>query len=542
MRLVTSVLWLIVGMVLLQERGWAHGGEEHADAAPRQQQEPLVSGSGHGGNGDLFEIVVTPTGDGTTRLYLSDLETNLPIEHATIHVDVAGSHPWTGQGTSTQTPGMYRLAWMPPSQETADLTLTVMVADRSDLLLIQVPGLSSPPAFPASPASPASLTGVPDIFRPALGRLLETTSSHTLLLPGAGALIAIGLVVWLVRRKKSRQAAAGMVMIVVALAGSGFPVTTVQAHGGEEHGSDSGEKQPPERSATGTIVSGSGITLPKASQFLLDVRTVSATSREVAETIRLVGRVIPDPAAHAHIHPSVLSRIGYDPDFPVPRSGQWVKKGETLAVLDPVLSATEKVGQRLALFKGDRAESSVGREMVQAPIDGQLTDLHIVPGDVVTESTILAEIIDPMRLWVEAILYDLHQADRITAGTALTRQIPGQTFPLHLIGVSPKVNPENQGLHLQFAVQQTHNQLKLGMPVDVYAATKTVTFAVAVPRSAVLEQNGIPRVWVKTAPERFAGHPVRVGRKTAEWVEILDGIQPGDKVVVQGHNQLNAIR
>ncbi|MBF0308505.1 MAG: efflux RND transporter periplasmic adaptor subunit [Magnetococcales bacterium] len=298
----------------------------------------------------------------------------------------------------------------------------------------------------------------------------------------------------------------------------------------------------PSVAANGRKSSATGVALPKASQFLLDLRTVPAASREVAETVRLVGRVIPDPATHARIHPPFPSRVGYDPDFPPPWSGQRVKRGQTLAVLDPILSATEKAGQRLALFKGERPEGAVGRELILAPIDGRLTDVHIVPGEVVTEGTVLAEIIDPARMWVEAVLHDISLADRISGGTASSRQLPGQRFPLRLVGVSPKIAAENQGLHLQFAVKSTDGQLKAGMPVDVYAETGMFPFGTAIPRGAVLEQGGIPLVWVKTAPERFEGRPVRPGRRGMEWVEILEGLQPGDKVVVQGHNQLHAVR
>ncbi|MBF0427751.1 MAG: efflux RND transporter periplasmic adaptor subunit [Magnetococcales bacterium] len=298
--------------------------------------------------------------------------------------------------------------------------------------------------------------------------------------------------------------------------------------------------QVPSRSASKAV--GRVVNLPMASQFLLGMQTVPAEKREVAETIRLVGRVIPNPAAHARVHPSVPSRIGYDPNFPPPRSGQVVKKGQTLAILDPILSAMDRAGQRQALFKGERSDSAMGREMILAPMDGQITDIHIVPGEVVNESILLAEIFDPARLWVEAVLYDISLANRIVGGTASSRQIPGYTIPLNLVGVSPKINPENQGLHLQFEVKENQEVLKPGMPLDVYAQTGLLSYAVAIPWDTVLDRSGVPQVWIKSAPERFEARPVRVGRHTAAWAEILAGLQPGDRVVTQGHNQLNAMR
>jgi hypothetical protein len=268
-----------------------------------------------------------------------------------------------------------------------------------------------------------------------------------------------------------------------------------------------------------------------------------AESREVADTLRLVGRVIPDPAGYARIQPSALSRIGYDPDLPAPVAGQWVKQGDSLAVLNPILSIGERTDQRLSLLRAQRpSEAMAGREMVLAPIDGQISDVHIVPGEVVTETAVLAEIINPKRIRVEAILYDLAQTKRIVAGVAKTRLYPDRLFRLKLVGVSPKLNTEHQGLHVQFAVEESFSELAIGMPVDVYAETGQVLYQVTIPRAAVTTRGGIPMVWVKTAPETFAGRMIRTGRHTAEWVEILEGIAPGDKVVIQGQNQLSAMR
>lgn len=503
-------LLLALGWSLQTGLAWSHGGEDHGDASARTY-EPSSAGLGNGGAGDRFEAVATPDGHGTMRLYLSDLVSNLPIAKAMVEVESSGSHPWQGKSQPTATPGVYQVGWTPPPDEAVDLTLMVAGEGGSDLILIQIP------ARPATATAPATSGSAIPYWQEAVAMLL--------------AMVVIGGVLRRTRRK------AVMIAASLLLAG-GLAVTDAHAHGDEDHGPP-GQDTP---SKVTNTVSGRVVALPKASQFLLEVRTEMAASREVAETLRLVGRVIPAPAAHARIHPLVPSRIGYDPDFPPPTSGQWVKRGQTLAVLDPVMSATEKVGQRLALFKGERPEATVGREMILAPIDGQLTDVHIVPGEVVTENTVLAEIIDPSRLWVEAVIYDLSLADRVAGGTASTRQIPNRTFPLRLMGVSPKVNEENQGLHLQFLVENSQGLLKAGMPLDVYASTQSISLAVAIPRNAILEQGGLPLVWVKTGPEQFEGRPVRLGQRTAEWAAIQEGIRPGDKVVVQGHNQLNAIR
>ncbi|MBF0632240.1 MAG: efflux RND transporter periplasmic adaptor subunit [Magnetococcales bacterium] len=501
------------------EPAWGHGGEDHG--APQVRPTAIIaSGLGTGAQGDLFEVVITPATGESAWIHLSDAMSNAPIAQATIDIEMSATPPWTGTGTPTPTPGVYLLNRSIASDTAVDLTITVASPQGADLILVALPSHPAPP-----PPTAASATGM--VFD--VGSALDRSWV------GGGVIIAVIMAGgWLLRHRRKKNQVALMIGAMLAIVAG-----QARGHGGEDHG--------PPRAPQASMVAPGGaggriVSLPKSSQFLLDLRTLPAASREVNQTLRLVGRVIPDPAFHARIHPQVASRIGYDPSFPPPRSGQKVKQGQTLAVLDPILSIVEKTGQRLSLFKGAISDTSFGREMVLAPMDGQLTDVHIIPGDVVTEGDVLAELIDPAHLWVEAVLYDFSMAQRIQGGTASTRQLSGQYFPLVLTGISPKVNPENQGLHLQFSLSEHGGQLKPGMPVDVYAHTGTTTFAIAIPRQAVLDPGGVPMVWVKTAPEQFEGRPVRLGQKSAEWVEILEGVGVAEKVVIQGYNQLNAMR
>ncbi|MEO5334085.1 MAG: HlyD family efflux transporter periplasmic adaptor subunit [Magnetococcus sp. YQC-5] len=433
-----GILLMVGWLMVAPLQPLAHEGEDHDDK--QQIDNTLIAAElGSAGQGEHFEVVITPDASGGTLLFLADIVSNTPVKGAVIEVESSGvPPPWKGAAESTRQEGIYRLAWTPPADASVDLTLVVTVGEKSDLLLIRLDA------------------------------------------PGS-------------------------------------------------------QKKPDGK--------GRMIPLSKAVQFLLQINTSTAASRNVADTLRLVGRVIPDPSGHARIQPSMPSRIAYDPDLPPPVSGQWVKQGESLAVLTPLLTFGERNDQQLSLMRGQRpTEWAASREMILAPIDGQITDVHIVPGEVITESTILAEIVNPRRLRVEAILYDLAQANRIVAGIAKTRIYPDRLFDLKLVGVSPKVNMEHQGLHVQFAVEEGSGELKIGMPVDVYATIGSVNYPVAIPRSAVTERGGIPMVWVKTSPEWFGARMIRMGRQTVEWVEILEGITPGDQVVTQGQNQLTAIR
>jgi multidrug efflux pump subunit AcrA (membrane-fusion protein) len=56
----------------------------------------------------------------------------------------------------------------------------------------------------------------------------------------------------------------------------------------------------------------------------------------------------------------------------------------------------------------------------------------------------------------------------------------------------------------------------------------------AVPRSALIDDGGQPVVYVQTGGETFTRRPVRTGIQDGPWVEVLSGIDAGDRVVSEG--------
>ncbi len=536
--LAAAVLAILPGLAL------AHGGEDHG--APPAATSPSAAPpnaapadrSGFAAEGEFFQAVLLPRDGGTTVLYLADADSNAAVADAVIDVEVPG---WQGKATA-ESAGVYRLAWSPPDSG-ADVTLMISAQGRDDLLLIRN---VAPPPPPAPVAAPV------EHWR------------HYAAGGGIGAVVVVAVLV-LSRR---RVAAA-----VLAFALIGAPGVSM-AHEGEDHAT------PPSPTAP---VPGAALALSKATQFLLGIRTIRIEPREAADTVRVVGRVIPDPGGYAKVQPSQPARVIADPNFPLPVPGQAVRRGQVIAVLEPTLTSLERSDKRGALYRIEsdiaiaereaarhaaligivatktaednrtrldqlRREkqqligTALGRELVTAPVDGIVADVHIVPGEVVTAERPMIEIIDPTRLRVEAVIHDFTLAGRIAGATALARPMADQPVPLTLLGVSPRVDAQDQGLHALFAVADGGAaRLRVGMPVDVFVATGATSLRTAVPRDAIAESGGRQVVFVRTAPETFEARPVRVEKLVGPLAEI-DGIRPGERVVVQGVEQLKSVR
>lgn len=546
---------LLVSSLLLTSPAFGHGDEVHGDAAAVAPAASIDSKLGFGSTGNVFEVVVTPTAE-HTAVYVALADTNEPVAGAVVEIEVTGSTVWAGTAEPTNDPGIYLLNWTAPAQGRADLAVTVTVGDKADLLLIQ--GVMASIGEPPPAVTGAGPTG------------LAVFSRGWLPWAAGGVLLVLTAGVVALRSRRRTVQAVLLALILLPLAGQ-----DAAAHGDEDHG---GAPEPVVAAPASGMVS-----LPKASQFLLGIRTIRAEQRSVAESVRLVGKVLPDPAGYARLQPAQTSRVLYDPNYPVPAPGQLVKRGQVLAVVEPTLTNIERSDKQAALYKTESeiallerqlarwnevsdlvvrkevdaaraqlaqlrqqraqlAGTALGREVLRAPVDGRVTDVHLVPGEIRTPEDILIEIVDPERLHVEAVLYDFQLAGRISGARATTRLLPDETFDLTLIGVSPSVSPEDQGLHLHFAVKNPRGLLRLGMPVDVYAETGTTRLVVAAPRDALSDQGGRSIVFVHVAPEAFEARPVRVARSIGSWTEIEGGMQAGERVVVQGVAQLRAIR
>ncbi len=522
----------------------AHGGEDHGAPAAIAAPPATFGPTGFATEGSAFQVAVFPT-DGTTKLYLADVDSNAPIAGATIEAE---SGAWQGSARATREEGVYELPWMPPP-EGGDLSLIVSGGGKDDLLLLQGVKVLPPP-------------GSESAAQPAIAHWTHWT--------GGGVIGAVLVALLLLGRRRKDITPVVAALVFVATASPAF------AHGGEDHGSPQ-PSQP-------QIQPGQPIAMSKPTQFLLGIRTEKIEPREAVDTVRVVGRVIPDPSGYARIQPSQAARIVADPAFPIPVPGERVKKGQILVVLEPTLSnlergdkrsALSRIESQLAISERDLAReealgalvpakqveatriqvnqlrrerlqiagTSLGRELLTAPVDGIVTDVHVVPGEVVGPTQALIEVVDPARVRVEAVIFDMALARRVSGAQAATKLLPGKIFPLTLLGVSPRMDPQDQGVHAVFRVEGGQAaDLGIGMPVDVFLATGATRLRTAVPRDAIAEMGGRQVVFVRTAPEVFEARPVKIDRVVGPLAEISEGVSPGDRVVTQGIEQLRAGR
>ena len=548
--------------------GWpalAHEGHYHGDApAAVAQALPRVQA-----RSDVFELVAVASGHKLT-IYLSDFKTNAPVPEANVEVAFDGkSFPAVRRGE-----GVYQITadWLdvPGAKPLVFTVVTPAVSDLLDGVL----EIAQPPAAAAYNVAFA------DLVR---SRLLW---AWTLLAAATGFVVALafarrapagasGVHAADEQRSAPRSRAASVLLVgVVASAGLLLPVPRALA-ASHDHGSE-GEAligiDMARRLPDGSVF------MPKPAQWLLGVRTSITETAKAARTIEMVGTVIPDPSASGRVQASLAGRVGVA-NGRLPHVGQQVSQGDVMALLSPSVPAFDRgttdaqvaeiagaievaeqkarryagvgpgtvpqkdidqVNAELAALKARRAALRPvgGPEMLKAPVSGIVAAANVHLGQVVDARETLFEIVDPDKLWIEAIGTELQDVQGILAAMAVTS---GKTTRLSFIGRAPGLKQQAQPL--LFRVDEPIAALAVGRPVTVLVESKQELSGIVVPASAVVRaSNGLPQVWEHVSAERFEAIAVRTAPLDGRTVLITAGVKEGTRLVVEGAEFINQVR
>ncbi|MGE3537870.1 MAG: efflux RND transporter periplasmic adaptor subunit [Candidatus Tectimicrobiota bacterium] len=180
---------------------------------------------------------------------------------------------------------------------------------------------------------------------------------------------------------------------------------------------------------------------------------------------------------------------------------------------------------------------------LQAPLSGTVSRRQAIPGALVEAASTLLEIMDTAVVWVEGeVTEQLFPA--VQAGqTARVRvaAYPDEVFTGTVRTLGRTVNPDKRTVHLWIEVANPQGHLLPEMFTEVSLVTRAVTEVLAVPVAALLTEGAEQFVFVESGDLYVRQHLV-LGLRDDRYVEVRDGLFPGDRVVVRGGHALNAAR
>ena len=173
---------------------------------------------------------------------------------------------------------------------------------------------------------------------------------------------------------------------------------------------------------------------------------------------------------------------------------------------------------------------------VRAPFAGTVIEAAAIPGGVVDLGSELFRIADPAVLWADVHVQEKDLA-ALRTGAAVELRVqayPGEAFPGRLLLVGDVLDAGTRALPARVEVANPAGRLKAGMYVETLIEAGSGRAVLAVPETAVQDDEGRRIVFVRTGAGRFAPREVRTGERWAGQVEILAGLSAGDTVAAAG--------
>ena len=295
------------------------------------------------------------------------------------------------------------------------------------------------------------------------------------------------------------------------------------------------------------------------------VTAAEAKRQSIAETLAVVGTLVANEFVEVKSETDgTVAEILFN-------EGQPVKKGDLLLRLDESkftaslaeaeanlkLSATtferskqlfreklisqQEYDQAASLFQVNEATVALRKRLLQdtrivVPLSGIAGARNISPGQVINKNTTLTWVVDLEIVKAEftvpeRFLGEIKQGQLVELSVAA---YPKQKFTGEIYFIAPQVDPATRTILVKARIPNADYKLKPGMFANFDLTLTLRADSIVVPESAVMAMGDRTSVYVIGPDNTAQLRPVKVGLRTANQVEIISGVERGEKVVTEG--------
>ena len=447
---------VLIALLLMTGAAAAHEGHDHADDFKTMSQlaaTPRLEAT----SGPLELVALLRQGE--LAIYLDEVETNTPITTATMVVETPA-----GSVDAEAREGIYRLTAPWAQTGSHSLIFAVTVGKRTEILS----GTLTITPRASEKNRSWSFQSLAGSNAPSIGIAVVAFAA------------GVAIVLWTRRRKATALALSATLLFV------GTPTRCRPTKGMTMH------RSRPRYCPAATLRSA----FPTARCSCPSLCSASSRSARrsrrappTRKTLELPGRIIPDPNASGFVQASVSGRLS-PPEGGFPKLGTHVKAGDVLAFVTPPFQAIDvsdmrqKAGEldqqidiverRIARYEPLAKTGAVPKvtldeailelkglrerrasldktrgepERLIAPVSGVIAAANAVSGQIAETNAVVFQIVDPARLWVEALTFSLlPDAQPATARTGEGRKL---TLAFQGAGLTDR----SQAIPVHFAVE-----------------------------------------------------------------------------------------
>ena len=319
------------------------------------------------------------------------------------------------------------------------------------------------------------------------------------------------------------------------------------------------------------------VAIPAVARQLIGVRSAAVAYKTLTQDIRTVGTVGYDERGLTQV---TVKTSGWVREVFIDSIGRPVRKGDPLFTLySPDLLATQdehllavKTQAQLAISPlGDAKANAASlvastRERlrlwdvtdaqmatlerrgkaepvltVYAPSTGIVMKREALPGKYVEPGSTLYEVADLSTVWISADIYESEVAAvKLNQPTAVTfAAYPGETFRGTVSHIYSTLNAEARTVRVRVDMPNPELRLKPGMFGTVTLVTDAARMLV-VPKEAVLDTGLRQLVFLDRGQGRYEQASVKLGHRSQDEVEVMEGLNEGDRIVTSANFLLDA--
>jgi HlyD family secretion protein len=180
------------------------------------------------------------------------------------------------------------------------------------------------------------------------------------------------------------------------------------------------------------------------------------------------------------------------------------------------------------------ANASVDALTIRAPMDGQLSALDAEVGQAKSQGAVLGQVNSQDRFKLTAQVDEFYLG-RVNLGQETLFGVNGENYKGEVAKVYPQVTNGTFKVDFHF-VGRAPSDIHVGQAIDLKVELGGANEALMLPNGPFYQDTGGNWVFVLAPDGRSAvKRNVRMGRKNPQFVEVLDGLSPGEKVIVSGY-------
>ncbi|MFA0412291.1 efflux RND transporter periplasmic adaptor subunit [Vibrio renipiscarius] len=215
------------------------------------------------------------------------------------------------------------------------------------------------------------------------------------------------------------------------------------------------------------------------------------------------------------------------------------RKGMVKGATDRLIALGVDRSQIKSIVHRGKASQTID---IKAPADGVIASLNIREGGYLSpaQAVISAGPLD--EVWVDAEVFERqsHWVKQNSQASMTLDALPGGEWNGEVDYVYPILDPSTRTLRVRLRFPNPLGELKPNMFANVALKPVSSDAVLTIPRSSVIRSGGMTRVVLAEGDGKYRSARIEVGREAAEKIEVLKGLEEGDRIVTSAHFMLDS--